>query len=141
MAVLLKVKNSQTFIEKLNEMLKENTIGEKPDVNWIIEEFTNGTFYTFYTDNGFWNRRAWFRKCPDGTRKQFNDVKGTSYNLIFRLHGTKGDEMTMETYSFYHCCFVEFLLNNLMEEIKELSITAAKEDIEKLDLFKNYDWR
>ena len=137
----MKVKNSQTFVENLNEILKENTMGEKPGANWITEEFTNGTFYTFYTDKGFWNKRAWFRKCPDVTRKQFNDIKGTSYNLIFRLHGTKGDEMAMETYNFYHSRFVEFLLNNLMEEIKELSITTAKEDIVKLDMFKNYDWR
>ena len=71
----------------------------------------------------------------------FNESRKVSYNLIFRLHGTKKDEMTKELYGFYHSRFVEFLLNYLIDEIKEISITTQKNDIEELDKFKNYDWR
>lgn len=139
MAVLLKVKNSQTFVESLNSIL-DNSIGDKSET-WIIEKFQNSVFYTHYTPKGVWNNKAWFRVCPDDTRKPFNESRKVSYNLIFRLHGTKKDEMTKELYGFYHSRFVEFLLNYLIDEIKEISITTQKNDIEELDKFKNYDWR
>lgn len=139
MAILLKVKNSQTFIENLNSLL-DNSIGDKSET-WIVEKFQNGVFYTHYMPKGIWNNKAWFRVCPDDIKKQFNESKNNSYNLIFRLHGTKNDDMTKDLYSFYHSRFVGFLLNSMIDDIKEISITALKNDIEVLDRFKNYDWR
>ena len=139
MAVLLKVKNIQTFVENLNTILGNN-IGDKTET-WITEKFTNTIFYTHYTPEGKWNNKAWFRVCPDDVKKTFNETRKVSYNLIFRLHGTKGDRMTKDLYSFYHSRFIEFLINNMLDEIKDLSITALKEDIEELDRFMNYDWR
>lgn len=141
MAVLLKVRNSQTFIDKLNDLLNKNNTSEGADENWLMESFPNGTFYTFYSPKGLWNNKAWFRVCPDDVRKSFNQSKGSSYNLVYRLHGTKSDNMTRELYSFYHSRFVEFLLNNLIEEIKEFAIATSLEDIKDIDKFKNYDWR
>lgn len=129
------------FIDKLNDLLNDNGINEKADEAWLIESFSNTNFYTFYSPKGQWNNKAWFRFCPDDVRKSFNQSKGTSYNLIFRLHGTKSDNMTRELYSFYHSRFVEYLLNNLIEEIKEFAIAASLDDIKELDRFKNYDWR
>ena len=84
---------------------------------------------------------AWFRICPDESRKMFNKKKKTSYNLIFRLHGTKSDSMTKELYSFYHTRFLEFILNNLIDEVREVAVTVSMKDIEMLDKFLNYDWR
>lgn len=139
MAVLLKVKNSQLFVENLNNLLN-HSIGDKTET-WIMMKFPNGSFYTHYTSKGIWNYKAWFRVCPDDSKKQYNESRHVSYNLIFRLHGTKGDKMTKGLYCFYHCRFVEFLLNNMMDEIKEISITTSKNDIEELDKFLNYDWR
>ena len=141
MAVLLKVKNAQAFVKELNKVLSQNSIRGKSDEGWIIENFPNGEFYTHYTPQGKWNNKAWFRVCPDDSRRSFNEAKGTSYNLIFRLHGTKGDNMTKELYSFYHGRFIEFLFDTLLDEIKEVAMTAALEDIQKLDKFANYDWR
>lgn len=46
MAILLKVKNAQTFIENLNSLL-DNSIGDKSET-WIVERFQNGVFYTHY---------------------------------------------------------------------------------------------
>ena len=140
MAVLLKVKNSQTFIENLNNLLTNNSFGEKSET-WVIERFSNGIFYTHYTPKGTWNNKAWFRVCPDDVKKTFNETRKVSYNLIFRLHGTKGEMMTRDLYGFYHSRFMEFLLVNLIDDIKEISITASKNDIEDLDKFMNYDWR
>ena len=141
MAILLKVRNSQGFIEKLNNLLDDNSIGEKSEDIWLIERFSNVNFYTFYSPKGMWNNKAWFRVCPDDARRSFNESKNVSYTLIFRLHGTKSDDMTKELYCFYHSRFVELILNNLMDEIKDLAITASAEDIQLLDRFKNYDWR
>lgn len=140
MAVLLKVKNSQTFVENLNNILNNIGIGDKTET-WIIERFNNSIFYTHYTPKGAWNSKAWFRVCPDDIKKSFNESRSTSYNLIFRLHGTKNEVMTKDLYSFYHSRFVEFLLNNMIDDIKDLAITTSKKDIEELDRFKNYDWR
>lgn len=140
MAVLLKVKNSQSFVEYLNNLLSNISIGDKTET-WLVERFNNGAFYTHYTPKGVWNNKAWFRVCPDDAKKTFNEARGTTYNLIFRLHGTKSDVMTKDLYSFYHSRFVEFLLNNMIDDIKELVITTSKNDIEELDKFKNYDWR
>lgn len=47
MAILLKVKNAQTFIENLNSLL-DNSIGDKSET-WIAERFQNGVFYTHYS--------------------------------------------------------------------------------------------
>lgn len=140
MAVLLKVKNAQSFVENLHNLLDNISIGDKTET-WIVERFNNGAFYTHYTPKGVWNNKAWFRVCPDDAKKPFNESRSTSYNLIFRLHGTKSDVMTKDLYSFYHSRFVEFLLNNMIDDIKELVVTTSKNDIEELDKFKNYDWR
>lgn len=141
MAILLKVRNSQVFVERLNELLNDNSLNEKSDESWVVEKFSNGTFYSYYSSDGIWNNKAWFRVCPDDVKKSFNESKKTTYNLIFRLHGTKSDDMTIGVYSFYHSRFVELILNNLIADIKEFSITASSEDIQELDRFKNYDWR
>lgn len=139
MAILLKVKNIQVFVERLNGLLENNMVNKSE--TWIVERYQNAVFYTHYKPMGIWNNKAWFRVCPDDTKKYYNESRKLSYNLIFRLHGTKKDNMTKELYGFYHSRFVEFLLNNMVDDIKELSITTLKNDIEELDRFKNYDWR
>jgi hypothetical protein len=119
--------------------LRNNIIGDTSDV-WIIERFSNSIFYSFYTPKGGSDNQAWFRVCPDDVKRNFNESKGVSYNLIFRLHGTRDDKMSRELYSFCHSRFVEFLLNNMSEEIRELSITTSMDDIKELDRLINYDW-
>ena len=141
MAILLKVRNAQTFVDKLNGLLSKSNTGKEFNESWLMESFPNGTFYTFYSPNGVWNNKAWFRVCPDEVRKNFNQSRNTSFNLVFRLHGTKNDNMTRELFSFYHSRFVEYLLNNIIEEIKEFAIATSMEDIKDIDKFKNYDWR
>lgn len=144
MAILLKVRNAQTFVGNLNQLLEDsgnwNNSAVKPET-WIPLRYSNSFFYTHYSPNGVWNNKAWFRVCPDDTRKTFNEDKNTSYNLIFRLHGTKSDRMTKELYSFYHTRFLEFILNNLIDEVREVAVTVSMKDIEMLDKFLNYDWR
>jgi len=44
-------------------------------------------------------------------------------------------------YSFYHTRFLEFIMNNLVDEIRKVAVTVSWEDIEGLDRFMNDDWR
>jgi len=144
MALLLKVKNAQAFVEKFNQLLNDSN-HENDSVDeletWIPLRYSNSFFYTHYSPNSVWNNKAWFRVCPDDSRIEFNKKKKTSYNLIFRLHGTKTDRMTKELYSFYHTRFLEFIMNNLVDEIRKVAVTVSWEDIEGLDRFMNDDWR
>ena len=114
---------------------------ENPDEKWIIEKYSNAVYYTIYSRKSKGRIKAWFRVCPDDLRKSYNDSNRSSYNLIFRLHGTRSDDMTKEHYSFYHSRFIELIVCNLLDEIRELSITVSAKDIEGLDRIKNYDWR
>ncbi len=141
MAILLKVRNSQTFIETMYHIIGDNDHGNSSDASWIIEKFSNSTYITYYSPQGERKKKAWFRVCPDDIRKAFNGSKGTAYNLIFRLHGSRNNDMTKDLYSFYHSKFIEFILQHLLDDLKEMSITTTTEDIQFLDKFKNYDWR
>ena len=141
MALLLKVKNSRDFVENLNNLLEKNNTGKDAGASWIIEQFSGSNFYTYYNPKDIHRKKAWFRVCPIENRKSFNEARGTSYNLIFRLQGTKADRMTKELFSFYHSRFLEYLLVNMIEDINEITITASNDDIKELDQFVNYDWR
>lgn len=137
----MRVRSSQVFLDKLNNLLTSNSVIDPSDETWLSERFLNAFYYTYYSPEGKWNNKAWFRVCPDEARRAFNDSNNVSYNIIIRLHGVKNEPMTKEIYSFYHSRFVEYLLNNLLDEIKECAIATLAEDIQELDRFMNYDWR
>lgn len=101
MAIIIQSNHPHWIVEQIRKRIDNSTID-----TWSYDD--DGDF----THTGQWENHAWMSPI-------IQDEK-----LIFRIWGRKSVKTTLMEYSIFHGRFLEMLLNQFPNEIKEYSITA-----------------
>lgn len=101
MAVLVKIGNSESFLDDMKVLISFGDISE-----WVLDDDGD-----FTLSEGRQRKEAWFHPYL------LNEE-----TLVFGIIGRKNVSMTFDTYSTYHGEFVRMLLLNYGGQIDKISI-------------------